>query len=116
MTSYLCAAGAVSTTTEDGAQFSTDGLLRDNCWPELHAAYKKMWRVQFKYFAEVLKITEVRVSSLVLHTVLCITSHHKVGAIHAVTVWSGCNRIHPHSNPTVAIWTHAQPVHPGCRL
>ena len=35
-------------------------------------------RVQFKYFAAVLGITEVRVGALVLHTVLCITSHHKV--------------------------------------
>ena len=78
MTSYLWAAGAVSTTTEDGAQFSTDGLFGDNCWPELLKAYKAMWRVQFKYFAAVLGITEVRVGALVLHTVLCITSHHKV--------------------------------------
>lgn len=78
MTSCLCSAGPVSTTTEDGAQFSTNGLLGDNCWPELHDAYKTMWRVQFKYFAEALEITEVRVGSLVLYTVPCITSHHKV--------------------------------------
>ena len=89
MTSYLWAAGAVSTTTEDGAQFSTDGLFGDNCWPELLKAYKAMWRVQFKYFAAVLRITEVRVGSLVLHTVPCITSHHKV-VQYTVTVWSGC--------------------------
>ena len=49
----------MSTTTKDGAQFATDGLLGDACWPELLAGFKNLWRVQFKFFADVLKITEV---------------------------------------------------------
>ena len=60
----------MSTTTEDGAQFSTANLLRDNCWPRLLEAYTAMWRVQFKYFFEGLEIREVRVTELTCpHTV-----------------------------------------------
>ena len=113
MTSYLSAAGAVSTTTEDGAQFSTDGLLGDDCWPKLHAAYKEMWRVQYKYFAEVLKIKEVRARSLVLHAAMYY-------ALHRITRWCilSCNRMHPRCNPYCSPWDHTEAlcIHAGCRL
>ena len=56
----------MSTTTTDGAQFTTDGLLRDACWPELLAGFKNLWRVQFTYFAAVLGIKEVCIQAVTL--------------------------------------------------
>ena len=54
-------AGAHSTTTKNGAQFSTAPLLADTRFStKLFAAYEAMWRVQFKFFREELDITQVR--------------------------------------------------------
>ena len=58
--SWLCT-GCVMTTTESGAQFTTDPLLKDaKAWKPLLRAYTAMWKHQIDYYRDELKVKEVR--------------------------------------------------------
>ena len=49
------------TTTESGAQFTTDPLLKDaKAWQQLLRAYTEMWKLQMDYYKTDLKVKEVR--------------------------------------------------------
>ena len=49
------------TTTESGAQFTTDPLLKDaKVWKQLLRAYTEMWKLQIDFYRDELKVKEVR--------------------------------------------------------